>query len=101
MYATRRPSTRQQVIGTFDVTKETAGAEVGDFLSFFLLASQVGLAYRLFLFVVNAATVFLTSLASNSCSCYCKKEKTAWKRGGTGKKRWRQRTVGAPLFAGA
>lgn len=41
MYATRLPSTRQQVIGTFDVTKETAGAEVGDFLPFFLLAKWV------------------------------------------------------------
>lgn len=50
MYATRRPSTRRQVVGTFDVTKETAGAEVGDFPPFFC-SRQVGLSRRLLLFV--------------------------------------------------
>jgi len=40
MYATRRPSTRRQVVGTFDVTKETAGAEVGDFPPFFCSPSR-------------------------------------------------------------
>lgn len=40
MYATRRPSIRRQVVGTFDVTKETAGAEVGDFPPFFYSPSR-------------------------------------------------------------
>lgn len=73
MYATRRPSTlHRQVVGTFDVTKETAGAEVGDFPPFFY-PRQVGLSRHLFLFV-DAATAFLTSPTSNSRS-YCREKK--------------------------
>lgn len=95
MYATRRPSIRRQVVGTFDATKEIPLARRSRiFLRF--SCSQVGLSRRLFLLVVDAAVAFLTSSASNSRShCHEKREDS-----GTGKKKGR-RTVDTSLFAGA
>lgn len=81
MYATRRPSTRRRVVGTFDVTKETAGAEVGDFPPFFY-SRQVGLSRRLFLFVDARPLPSLLRRRANSRSYCCGKKKERKKKGG-------------------